>query len=253
MGKERFFRFREFGVNHSRSAMKVGEDAVLLGAWVQPPQPARLILDAGTGCGLIALMCAQRFGTPYIIGVDLDTPSVAEAAYNFAVSPWADRLQSRPIDFMALTPDALPGKADLIISNPPYFTAGVVPGFWGARMRARHVAVFGPDTLLSHGVTLLSPEGVIALVCPAQCFLSLAQTAEDAGLVLRRKCDVYGSPKAAPKRLMLEFGRVPVSASEVTSLYVRAEDGSYTDAYRKLTAPFYLRGEEYDAGTARNS
>ena len=39
--------------------MKVGTDGVLLGAWVDPGN-SQLILDIGTGTGLIALMLAQK-------------------------------------------------------------------------------------------------------------------------------------------------------------------------------------------------
>lgn len=40
--------------------MKVGTDAVLLGAWASGNHPSD-ILEVGTGCGLISLMMAQRF------------------------------------------------------------------------------------------------------------------------------------------------------------------------------------------------
>ena len=40
--------------------MKVGTDGVLLGAWVALGAADRLLLDVGTGTGVIALMLAQR-------------------------------------------------------------------------------------------------------------------------------------------------------------------------------------------------
>ena len=39
--------------------MKISTDSVLLGAWAEPGK-AKSILDIGTGCGVIALMLAQR-------------------------------------------------------------------------------------------------------------------------------------------------------------------------------------------------
>ena len=53
------FRFKQFAVQHDRCAMKVGTDGVLLGAWVSL-KGCNNLLDVGTGCGLIALMLAQR-------------------------------------------------------------------------------------------------------------------------------------------------------------------------------------------------
>ena len=50
------FTFKEFHINQSHTAMKVGTDGVLLGAWAEG---GNKILDIGTGTGLIALMMAQ--------------------------------------------------------------------------------------------------------------------------------------------------------------------------------------------------
>ena len=51
------FRFKQFFIEDSKCAMKVGTDGVLLGAWC--PTGSR-ILDVGTGSGLIARMLMQR-------------------------------------------------------------------------------------------------------------------------------------------------------------------------------------------------
>lgn len=52
------FKFRHFSIQQDLCAMKVGTDGVLLGAWANGGD---VILDVGTGTGLIALMMAQRF------------------------------------------------------------------------------------------------------------------------------------------------------------------------------------------------
>jgi len=59
MPRNSYFQFKQFRIVQERSAMKVGMDGVLLGAWADTSGAER-ILDIGTGTGLIALMLAQK-------------------------------------------------------------------------------------------------------------------------------------------------------------------------------------------------
>ncbi|UPT66058.1 MAG: methyltransferase [Sphingobacteriales bacterium JAD_PAG50586_3] len=80
------FSFKHYEVVHEQSSMPIGTDAILLGAWAYNEAPAS-ILDIGTGCGVIALMLAQRYTTAAVEAVDIDAPSIHEATENFNNSP----------------------------------------------------------------------------------------------------------------------------------------------------------------------
>ncbi|MEG2820505.1 MAG: methyltransferase, partial [Muribaculaceae bacterium] len=58
--RESVFRFKQFNVQNRLSAMKVGTDGVLIGAWCDINDVKGSILDIGAGTGLISLMVAQR-------------------------------------------------------------------------------------------------------------------------------------------------------------------------------------------------
>ena len=89
--KDADFRFRQFAVSQQLSAMKVGTDGVLLGAWAEAREGQ--ILDIGTGTGLISLMLAQRTRQASVIGIDIDGWAVEEARMNAQRSPWKERLE----------------------------------------------------------------------------------------------------------------------------------------------------------------
>lgn len=84
------FRFKQFSVDDSGCAMKVGTDSVMLGAWANFNN-CHAVLDIGTGCGILALMAAQEC-TAQIIALDIEAEACARAADNFRLSPWSNRL-----------------------------------------------------------------------------------------------------------------------------------------------------------------
>ena len=113
-----WFQFKQFKILQGNTAMKVGTDGVLLGAWVNLEEKegqAHRILDVGTGTGLIALMIAQRSSIE-ISALEIDEAASSQADENFRNRPWSDRLRIFHIDFKNVKQLDL-NKFDHIVSN----------------------------------------------------------------------------------------------------------------------------------------
>lgn len=239
------FRFKRFSCSHHRSALRIGVDAVILGAWARL-EDAAAILDVGCGCGVLSLMAAQRNGNARILGIDIDEASVEEAAENFRLSPWPDRIRAERLSLFDMPGDT---KFDYIISNPPFFDAGV-SNPETSREIARHQSELSPASLLRKGGELLTAGGKIGLVLPEEMGEDIISIAEDCGLELLRKMHVSGREEKPAKRCYLEFGlrladqvnmRKKKSSPERMYLAVETIDGGFTDDYRRLCADFYLK------------
>ena len=129
------FRFKQFSIEQSNSAMKIGTDGVLLGAWSPIAQNTNSVLDIGAGTGLIALMLAQRTVDSKITAVEIEAAAAKEATFNFNNSPWSNRLNlvhTSIIDFCLNCNETY----DLIVSIHPFLkilirsrkTLGVLQG-----------------------------------------------------------------------------------------------------------------------------
>lgn len=238
MGREKreVFRFKQFECRHFDSSMRIGVDAVLLGAWADVS--GKRILDVGTGCGVIALMCAQRNSEARVDAIDIDEASVSEARGNFESSPWSERLNVKVADF---TMSDETDTYDHIVSNPPYFNSGVNNAD-SSRLRARHEAALSPAVLLTLGAGMISDSGTISMVVPYERSSEIITAGKECGLSLLRRLDVRGHDRAPLKRSLLEFGKcgTEMSAASHEELTLELERGVPTDEYRCLCGDFYL-------------
>ena len=118
--KSSYFQFKAFRVRQSHSAMKIGTDGVLLGAWVQLLESCKTVLDIGTGTGLLSLMLAQRYAQISLHAIEIDAAAAAEAQFNFEQSPWHERLRLEQSDFVTFSAQKNL-VFDHIVCNPPFY------------------------------------------------------------------------------------------------------------------------------------
>lgn len=230
------FRFKQFSIQQQQSAMKVGTDGVLLGAWT-PAKSISTVLDVGTGTGLIALMLAQRtLETTQIHAVEVEEEACKEAAVNFKNSPWSDRLSVTQGSFLDYTNQP---KYDLIVSNPPYFTDTFKQESSG-RTLARHVGNLTFKSLLKKTSSLLTNNGACAFIIPHKEETLFLKTATEFGLFPKKLCRIKGKTDLPFKRSLLYLTKNSYKCS-ITELTIEIDRHIYTQEYIELTKSFYLK------------
>lgn len=239
--RESVFRFKQFAVANALSGMKVGTDGVMLGAWAEAPcrtGPVRM-LDVGSGCGLIALMLAQRFPAASIVGVEIDEEACREARVNVAGSPWPDRVSIVCADFADYARRAVAaGEAyDAVVSNPPFFASELQASDRSRRIARHGLGLDYAAIIRGCAAGLLAPGGVLSLVSPTDRQADILRELELASLSLVRLTRVRTRPAApAPSRLLWAISHTSPSVSSplLSDLTIGSPD------YLALTSPFYL-------------
>ncbi len=234
--KRKPFNFKQFNVSDEHSAMKVGTDAVLLGAWVNCAGKEK-ILDIGTGSGVIALMLGQR-SEALITGLDIHKPSTEDAKLNFLKSKWKTRLKAVHTSFQEYAAKCT-DRFDLIVSNPPFFTNSLKSPKQSKNI-SKHNDLLPYEELIKGVGQLLSEKGNFCIIIPANDFDKIIDLSINSGLFLIRQLTVFPKPAKPASRVILEFGfsnREIVLNEEIT---IRNDDNSYTPEYKTLTKDFYL-------------
>lgn len=230
------FQFKQFSIRDENSAMKVGTDAVLLGAWVNP-ETSNSILDIGTGTGIIALMMAQK-STAKIDAIDIDVDSIQEAAINFHNSPWVDNLQAIHTslsDYVKRTGM----KYDLLLSNPPFFNNSLKSPS-DRKNLSKHTSTLTHEYLLLGVRNLISPAGKFAVIIPFNQMDSFSDYALMVGLYCSNKLTIYPTPIKPANRIMMLFSLKKENQIINEELTIREASGKFSDTYKALTKDFYL-------------
>lgn len=236
------FKFKEFTVHQDKAAMKIGTDAVLLGAWSDINFYPDSILDVGSGTGVIALMLAQRTDAMTIDAIEIDEAAYEQSVENFERSDWGDRLFCYHASFQEFADEMQEDEEtyDVIISNPPFYNAEFL-----SEDASRNKARFTNTTLsfeeLIKGVSvLLSETGEFNVIIPFEEEKSFVDLAKEHKLLVNRICRVRGNVNSELKRSLLAFSFEDKELVE-EELVIEKERHQYTDAYINLTKDFYLK------------
>jgi tRNA1Val (adenine37-N6)-methyltransferase len=223
------FQFKQFSVSHEFSSMKVGTDAVLLGAFIRTEKQEK-ILEVGTGCGVVALMLAQKGNR--VLAIDIHAPSVEEAQQNFSNSVFAPLLIADEIDFFKLQ---APVKFDRIVSNPPFFQNSLqAPD--EARNVARHAV---NDWVIRFWERARKLTGRVNVIIPVEVQDEWKRESELSNFFLVKKCEIFSRADKPAIRFLLEYYRIEEPLQE-SSLVLMNEDGTRTKEYEEFARAYYL-------------
>ncbi len=233
------FQFKQFSVNQDQTAMKIGTDGVLLGAWTTIENNPKAILDIGTGTGIIALMLAQRSNAEQIDAFEIDESAYEQAVENFENSPWSDRLfcfHAGLDEFLEEPED----EYDLIVSNPPFFSED-----FRSENEQRDLARFQEampfEDLVEAADLLLSENGIFSVIIPfheEDRFIELCAEVELFPIKITR---VKGAQNTKIIRSLLAFKRFELAVLTADELVIEISRHEYTPEYISLTKDFYLK------------
>ncbi len=231
------FQCKEFSVSDADCGQKLSTDAILLGAYANPPASGR-ILDIGCGCGILALMMAQQSRQATIDSVEINKAAACQAQQNFENSPWALRLKVYHVPVQEFTYQSQ-GKYNFIISNPPYFHEQLKSAEAATR-QSKHSEELSFTELCKCVVQLLYESGTFWVIMPVSEKIGFLNAALAHSLFCRKMLTIFDKADKPPVRLIFCLQKQMVMTAEWDELVIRGEDNEYTAAYIELTKDFYL-------------
>ena len=235
------FHFKQFDLEHERSTLKIGTDAVLLAALTHT-ETAQSMLDIGCGCGVIAFCIAQQLAeqqqNPTIFGIDVDAASIAEAQDN------AEKFPLLPISCFHFENVRLQDfvnqenshRFDLIASNPPFFHGDLKPQDKNKLQSKHSDGQLSFPELVSGVDALLSENGRFSLILPPTEMTEFHQLTIGKWHC-RKTVHIRPTESKPVYRIVREYGRIP-QPEEGIRFSIRNTALQYTTDYLELVKPY---------------
>ncbi len=235
------FKFKEFTIYQDKTAMKIGTDAVLLGAWSTIDHYPDTILDIGSGTGVLGLMLAQRSDALTIDAIEIEDNAYEQTVENFERSDWGDRLFCYHASFQNFAKEMIEEDEvyDLIVSNPPFYNDAFETED-EARNKARFTSSLTFEELITGTSQLLDNKGCFCTIIPYKEEKDFIQLAKNHNMYLNKVCRVRGNSNSEIKRSLLNFSFQQKELEE-EELIIEIDRHVYTEDYKNLTKDFYLK------------
>ena len=161
-----YFLDGKLRIIQSRNGYRFSIDAVILAEFVTL-RKGDVVVDLGTGCGVILLLLSLRRKISFGIGIEIQENLAYQAYRNAILNGFQDMMHVIIGDIRF--PPLVSGFADVVVCNPPYRKSGsgrINPD--PSKAIARHELLISLDDIIFQSKRILKDKGRIALIYPAE-------------------------------------------------------------------------------------
>ncbi|MCK8826708.1 tRNA1(Val) (adenine(37)-N6)-methyltransferase [Natroniella acetigena] len=213
-------------------------DAVLLANFVKP-KGNDLVLDLGTGNGIIPHLIQAKFKIKQIYGIDIQAELIDMARRSVTYNNLEDKLEFRELDLKRAVEFFGRESFDYIVSNPPYLKKG------GGRINpetsvamARHELKCNLEDVIKASSQLVKYGGKVAYVYRTQRLAELLALLADYNLAAKRMRLIYSRKDRNAKLFLLEASKGGGVGLEVLSPFIiYNNEGDYTEQIKEIYYP----------------
>ncbi len=191
-------------IRQPRSGYRFAIDALLLANFVRVKE-GQLVVDLGTGVGIVALTLAWRMGQGRVFAVEIQ-PRLAQCArMNAEANPAGSLVEILEMDWSKITRESIGAPADHVVCNPPYRRLGtgrISPNQEEAL--ARHELAGSLTSAAQAATRLLAPGGCFSVIYPAVRLADLIRVMKKYNLEPKRMRLVHSRPGDNARLAMIE-------------------------------------------------
>lgn len=240
-----------FAIIQNKKWFSYGLDAVLLSDFTDL-KPQDIVVDLGSGNGIIPLLLSLKNQASKIIGIEKQTSVFEMAEKSIAYNGLEGLIDLYNVDVNHVLDSIPKASVDVVVSNPPYFKKGnALVNNEGIKATARHETTGTIEDFIKMAATLLKEKGELYMVHRPMRLVDIFYYCRLHRLEPKLVQLVSPSLDKAPNIVLLKC--VKGGNQELKyfkNLYVYKADRTYTDEiidiYRQLNIDVFLEEHGYE-------
>ena len=208
-----------------------GIDSVLLSDFAKNIKNNSVVLDLGTGTGILGFLLIAKTNIKKIFGIEIQKEIADMANRSIVMNNVEDKFEIINCNIKDLENNLKIDSFDAIITNPPYkkMNSGKT-NVNEIKLISRHEVKAELSDFIKVSFKMLKDKGTLYMVHRAERFVDIMAEMRKNKMEPKRIRFVYSNETSDSKLVMIEAVKNGKSSVKIENpLYVYNEDGSYTD------------------------
>ena len=213
-----------------------GIDAVLLSDFAKDIRNNSIVLDLGTGTGIIGILLCAKTKLSKIYGIDIQKDVCDMASRSIKLNNLEDKFEIINTNIKELTNTFEEASFDAIVSNPPYKKDNSgLKNESETKLISRHEITASLEDFISVSSKLLKSNGSIYMVHRPERLSDLFYLLKKSNLEPKKLRIVQSYQDSKPKLVLVKATKNAKSFLNIEEpLIIYNKDGSYTDEIFKI-------------------
>lgn len=223
-------------VIQNKNSFCFGVDSVLLSDFAKEIKRNSVVVDIGTGTGIIGLLLCKKTNLRKIYGVEIQKDVADMAKRSVRLNQLEDKFEIINCDICQIFDFLEPNLVDCVVTNPPYKKANTgIKNEDETQTIARHEVKCTLEDVVQQASKLLKDKGEFYMVHRAERLVDIMCLLRKYRLEPKKVRFVHSKPKEKPNLILvkaIKFANAFLKISEPLVIY--DENGNETKEIRQI-------------------
>ncbi len=213
-----------------------GIDSVLLSDYAKNIKKDAIVVDIGTGTGIIGLLLCKKAKLKKIYGVEIQEDVAKMAERSIQLNSLEDKFQIINIDINNISDKLDNNSIDVIVTNPPYKKKNTgLLNEEEKKLISRHEIKCTLEDIVKNSYKLLKSKGEFYMVHRAERLVDILYTLRNNKLEPKNIRFVHSKAGEKPKLILIRCVKDAKEYLKIENpLFIYDNNGEYTDEILKI-------------------